>query len=395
MDTAPSLLFPQGDPSDPAYRRRCGTRSGLVGIVLNLLLCGGKLLAGWLTASVAVMADAINNLSDAAASVMTLVGFRIAGMEADEHHPFGHGRAEYLSGLVVSLAILLMGLEVGRAALDALLHPKALVFSPLSTAILLLSILVKLWLAWFNRTLGRRIGSAAMAATAADARSDALSTTMVLLSTLAARFLHLQVDGWVGLVVAALILKAGWEAARDTLDPLLGRPMDPALAQDIDRIVLGHENILGMHDLVYHDYGPGRAMMSFHAEVPAEGDLLVLHDLIDHIEKELRERHHIETVIHMDPVVRDERTLAMKAQVTELVWSVDDRLSIHDFRMVPGPTHTNLIFDLSVPYAVTLSEETIRRSVTEKLERLGQTHGTCYCPVFEVEHSYVAYPDKK
>ena len=269
------------DPQSPHVRRRCGTISGGMGIFLNLLLAGSKMLAGLITASVAMTADGLNNLSDAATSVVTLIGFRLAGQEADEEHPFGHGRMEYVAGLVVSMAILLMGIEVGRSAVDSLLHGSDTQFSPLAVGILCAAILVKFWMFWFNRTLGRHIGSAAMEATAADSLSDTLSTAVVLLSTLVSHFFDLHVDGLAGLLVCIFILKTGWEAARDTLDPLLGRPMDPELAADIDRLAVGHNHILGIHDLVYHDYGPGRAMMSFHAEVPADGDLLEIHDIID------------------------------------------------------------------------------------------------------------------
>ena len=373
------------DPQDPAARRRCGTAAGLVGIALNLLLSLGKLLVGALTASVAITADGLNNLSDAATSVVTLIGFRLAGQEADAEHPFGHGRMEYVAGLIVSLAILLMGIEVGRSAVDSLLHGSDPQFSPVSVAILCVAILAKLGLFWFNRSLGRLIDSPAMEATAADSLSDCLSTGVVLLSTLIGHFWGVQVDGLAGLLVAAFILKTGWEAARDTMDPLLGRPMDPALARDIDQLVLSHPNILGIHDLVYHDYGPGRAMMSFHAEVPADGDLLEIHDLIDHIERELKEKHNIETVIHMDPVVRDERTDALRLQVAELARELDPALSIHDFRITAGPMHTNLIFAVVVPYGFRLPDSQVREALSARIRALSPK----YFPVIQIDHSYV------
>lgn len=385
IDALLRAILKDGDPDDPEFRRRCGALSGGVGIFLNLLLFAGKLAAGLITASVAIVADAVNNLSDAATSVVTLIGFRLAGQEADADHPFGHGRIEYVAGLVVSLAILLMGLEVGRSACGALFHREEVLFSPLAMVILCAAIAVKLWLFFFNRALGRKINSAAMEAAAADSLSDTVSTGVVLLSALAGQFLHIQVDGLAGLLVAAFILKTGWESVRDTLDPLLGRPMDPDLARDIDEIAVSHENILGIHDLVYHDYGPGRAMMSFHAEVPAEGDILVLHDMIDHVEQELKARHHIETVIHMDPVVRDEHTEALRTQVAQLAREIDPNMSIHDFRAVPGPSHTNLIFDLTVPYSSSFSCEEARAAMTEKLHDMDSS----YCPVMQVERSFV------
>ena len=273
-----------GAPQAPETRQRCGTLSGAVGIGLNLLLFLGKLFAGIATASIAVTADAFNNLSDAASSVVTLVGFRLAGQKADEEHPFGHGRMEYLAGLVVAMLILLVGVELGQSSLDKIVHPEPVAFSPLSAGILAVSVAVKLWMFFFNRGLSRQIQSAALAATAADSLSDAAATSILLAGLLAGQFLRLPLDGWLGLGVALFILRTGWGAAKDTADPLLGRPMDRALAEDIDRIVLGHQYILGIHDLVYHDYGPGRAMMSFHAEVPADANLLEIHDVIDHIE---------------------------------------------------------------------------------------------------------------
>lgn len=229
-----------------------------------------------------------------------------------------------------------------------------------------------------------------MEATAADSLSDCLSTGVVLLSTLADHFWGLQVDGLAGLLVAAFILKTGWEAARDTLDPLLGRPMDPELAADIDRIVLGHDHILGIHDLVYHDYGPGRAMMSFHAEVPADGDFLELHDIIDHIERELKEKHHIDTSIHMDPVVCDDSTSALREQVAAIARKIDPVLTIHDFRITPGPIHTNLIFDVMVPYGFRLKDTQVREQLTEGIKGLSGH----YFPVIQVDHSYVASGDQ-
>lgn len=374
-----------GDPGAPETRARCGAIAGGVGIVLNLLLFGGKLLAGLATSSVAVVADAVNNLSDAGSSVVTLVGFRLAGQEADADHPFGHGRMEYVAGLIVALAVLLMGLEVGRSAVEALFRPAALRATPLSLAILAAAIAVKLWMFCFNRALGRAISSPAMEAAAADSLSDAASTCVVLLSTLAGRLVSFPLDALAGLIVAALILKTGWEAARDTLDPLLGRPMDPELAADIDKLVLDHDKILGIHDLVYHDYGPGRAMMSFHAEVPADGDLLELHDIVDHIERELMDKHHIKTVIHMDPVVFDDRTALLRQQAAAIAREVDPALTIHDFRITPGPIHTNLIFDVVVPYGFRLSDSQLRAELTARLRALSPR----YYPVIEVERSYV------
>lgn len=374
-----------GDPQDPAVRRRCGVLSGGIGIALNMLLFLGKLLAGIVTASIAVTADAFNNLSDAASSVVTLVGFRLAGQEADEEHPFGHGRIEYLAGLAVSMLILLVGVELAKSSGEKILHPEPVTFSPLSAGILAASIVVKLWMFWFNRGLSRKIQSAALFATAADSLSDAVATGTLLLGLVAGCWLRLSLDGWLGLAVALFILRAGWGAAKDTIDPLLGRPMDPKLAADIDRIVLGHEYILGIHDLVYHDYGPGRAMMSLHAEVPADGNLLEMHDVIDHIERELKAKHHIETSIHMDPVVRDGRTEGLRRQVADIARELDPALTIHDFRTTAGPIHTNVLFDVVVPYGFRLSDAEVRGELSGRVKSLSDR----YFAVIQVDHSYV------
>lgn len=370
---------------DPRVRQQYGRLAGAVGIGANLLLFAGKLLAGIMTASVAVVADAFNNLSDAGTAIVTLVGFHLAGQDADEEHPFGHGRMEYLAGLVVSLAILLVGFELGKESVKKIFDPQDVEFSAVSCVILGAAVAVKLWLYRFNRTLGRKIGSAAMEATAADSLSDAAATALVLVSGLLANRFGLRIDGYVGLLVACVIFRAGFQAAKETMDPLLGRPMDPELARDIDRLVVEHPHILGIHDLVYHDYGPGRAMMSFHAEVPADGDLLTIHDVIDHIERELKQRNGIETVIHMDPVVRDEHTEQLRMQVEGLAKQIDPRLSIHDFRTTAGPIHTNLIFDLVVPYSFRMSDGQVRQELIERISGLSEK----YYAVIQVERSFV------
>lgn len=373
------------NPGAAGARQRCGTWAGAVGIGLNSLLCLGKLAAGAITGSIAMVADGLNNLSDAASSVITLIGFRLAGQAADREHPFGHGRMEYLSGLAVSAAILLMGLELGRTSLEKLIHPGELEFSWLAMGILAAAVAVKLWMFRFQRALGRAISSQAMEATAADSLSDAAATSVVAASALIARFSGLQIDGLAGLLVAAFILKTGWESAKSTLDPLLGRPMDPELAADIDRLVLSHPKILGIHDLIYHDYGPGRAMMSFHAEVPADGNLLEMHDIIDHIERELKAKHHIDTVIHMDPVVNDQRTADLRRQVEELTRALDPELTIHDFRITAGPCHTNILFDVLVPYGFRLTDSQVLSELRRQVEALSPK----YTALIQIDHSYI------
>lgn len=380
------FLKNKDDIKNPAVRERYGLLSGVVGIILNLLLSGGKFLAGLATASISVTADALNNLTDAGSSLVTLVGFRLAGQKADGDHPFGHGRIEYLAGLVVSLIILLVGLELGKSSIEKIIHPETVEFSWASAAVLAVSICVKLWMSLFNRSLSRRIGSAAMAATAADSLSDAVATAAVLAGLLAGHFTGLHIDGWIGVIVAIFILRAGWGAAKDTLNPLLGQSPDPELVQDIRKTILVHPQVVGIHDLIIHDYGPGRSMMSLHAEVPADADIMEVHDVIDAIEREIKDRFGIETSIHMDPIVTgDERANRLRLQVAQLVREIDPGITIHDFRMTAGPHHTNLIFDAAVPYQCALSDDEVRSAVARKIKELDQTYYT----VLQVDRLYV------
>mgnify|MGYP004584550971 FL=1 len=370
----------------PEVRRAYGVLCGAVGIAINLLLFALKLLAGTLAGSVAITADAFNNLSDAGASIVTLLGFRLAGQKPDTEHPFGHGRIEYISGLIVSLVILLMGFELLRDAVGAILHPEAVECSALTVSILLISICAKCYMYCYNHGVGKKLNAAAMQATAADSLSDCAATTAVLLATLAGHFLHWQIDGWCGLVVSLLILLAGFQAAKDTLSPLLGQPPTEEFVQQIHDIVMANKSICGIHDLIVHDYGPGRVMISLHAEVPAHGDILALHDEIDNVEKELHDRLGCEAVIHMDPIVTNDETVnAAHEKIAALVRSIDENISIHDFRMVTGPTHTNVIFDAVVPYRCKMSdkeaEETIKKAVHEL-----DPH---YFAVVQIDKSYV------
>ena len=374
-----------GRPDSPAVRERYGLLSGAIGILLNLLLCAGKFLAGVVSGSIAITADAFNNLSDAGSSVVTFIGFRLAGQRADDSHPFGHGRMEYLAGLVVSLLILLVGFELGKSSIEKILHPEPVAFSALSAVILAVSVLVKLWMCHLNRALSKRISSAALAATAADSLSDAVATTVLLLGLLAGHFLHLPLDGWLGVAVALFILRAGWGAAKDTLDPLLGQPPDPKLVKGVQDTVLSHQEIVGLHDLIIHDYGPGRRMLSLHAEVPADCDIMRVHDLIDHIERELGRKYAVEAVIHMDPVlVGDPRTDQLRALTEEKVKGIDPSITIHDFRITSGPLHTNLIFDAVVPYACPLDESQLRKEIAKRLKEVDEN----YYAVVNIDRPY-------
>ena len=383
---AKHLIKDHEDISSPAVRRAYGILCGCVGIGLNLLLFAGKLLAGILSRSIAVTADAVNNLSDAGSSVVTLLGFKLAAQEPDQDHPFGHGRLEYISGLVVSMVILLMGVELGKTSLEKILHPEPVDFSPVVAVILCASILVKLYMVLYNRRIGKRIQSVAMAATAADSLSDCLATSAVLLGTLAGHFLDLHIDGWCGAAVALFILWSGFGAARETINPLLGQPPSPEFVEQIRSLVRAQPQIIGIHDLIVHDYGPGRRILSLHAEVPASGDILALHDVVDALEKQLNEKLGCLATIHMDPVVNDGgATTEARERVQAVVQVIDPGISIHDFRMVPGPTHTKLIFDAEVPYQCTLPDQEIRRRIQSAVQALDEA----WSAVVEVEKSYV------
>lgn len=372
---------------DSAVRRAWGALCGFVGIGLNILLFAGKLAAGTLSGSIAITADAFNNLSDAGSSVVTLLGFRLAGKKPDAGHPFGHGRLEYVSGLIVAGLILLMGAELAKSSVDKILHPEAVTFSWLAAGILLASIGVKLYMYLYNRAVGKKIKSAAMSATAADSLSDTAATSAVLLAMVIGKLTDVQLDGWVGLVVALFILWSAVQAARDTISPLLGQAPDPMLVKEIESLVMAHDTVVGIHDLVVHDYGPGRCIISLHAEVPADRQVLELHDVIDNIEEELGQKLHCEAVIHMDPVVVGDPTVtALHQQVAALVKTIDPRITIHDFRMVPGQTHTNLIFDAVIPF----DERLTRQQVAERVRQMVSEMEGDYRAVVKVENSYVS-----
>lgn len=372
--------------SPSALRQAYGQLCGAVGIGLNLLLFVGKLFAGTISGSIAITADAFNNLSDAGSSVVTLLGFRLAGRKPDPEHPFGHGRMEYISGLAVAGLILLMGVELGKSSLKKILSPEEIVSSPLVLAILAVSVAVKLYMFYYNRSIGKKIKSAAMSATATDSLSDAVSTTAVLMATLVGQFTGLNIDGWVGLLVALFILFSAYKAAKETLSPLLGQTPDPEFVDRIEQIVLSYPEVLNIHDLIVHDYGPGRMMISLHAEVSADGDLLQLHDVIDNAEHRLKKELGCMAVIHMDPIItNDAHTDALRMAVAEKVKSIDPRLTIHDFRTVPGSTHTNLIFDVVVPYDVKLTADEVRRRIGALVKELDEN----YFAVVQVDNSYV------
>ena len=374
------------DIKDQKVRQAYGVLCGAVGIFLNLCLFTSKFLAGLISNSIAITADAFNNLSDAGSSIITLIGFKMAGQKPDPDHPFGHGRIEYISGLLVSVIILLMGFELLKSSAAKIIHPEELTFSPVILVILLVSILVKCYMFFYNRNLGKKLDSSAMMATGTDSLSDTLATTVVLISTLVAHFSGLAIDGWCGVAVGLFICYAGINAAKDTISPLLGQAPDPEFVTQVNHIVMAHKEVIGIHDLIVHNYGPGRVLISLHAEVPADGDILTLHDVIDTIEHELRNTLDCHAVIHMDPVqVGDRETDRLKEMVKECIAGIDPALSIHDFRIVTGPTHTNLIFDVVAPYNFPMSDNELTAEITRRIQKENPNYYT----VIEVDKKYV------
>lgn len=381
------LFYGEMDMSDEkAVRRAYGTACSGAGIGFNVLLFAGKLIAGMLSGSVAIVSDAFNNLSDAGSSIISLVGFKLSNKKSDPQHPFGHGRLEYISGLCVSFLIILMGVELGKASIEKIIEPAQVKFSLLTAAILAASILVKLYMALYNSRIGKRLNAVTMKAMAKDSLSDAVATGVVLMSMIVAKLADIAIDGYCGVVVAAFILFTGITAARDTISPLLGQKPDSEFIEEVMRIVNAHKEIIGTHDLVVHDYGPGRLMITLHAEVDASMDILVAHDAVDNIENELREKLGCSAVVHMDPIVTDDVEVnATREEIKRVVSNIDSRMTIHDFRMVPGPTHTNVIFDVAVPFDIDMDDDELRkilgariRDVDSKLNAVIEID-KCYC----------------
>lgn len=386
MITCLAKFWIRESDSEEKKRRVYGTLGAVVGIFLNICLFTGKYLAGFLSGSIAIMADAFNNLSDAGSSFISLIGFVFSGKKPDLDHPFGHGRIEYLAGLGVSFLILLMGVELAKNSVQKILHPVSVQISTLSIAVLSASILVKLYMAYYNHAIGKKIRSATMAATATDSLSDAVATTVVLLAMLFLAVTGINIDGYCGILVAVFILAAGIGAAKETVSPLLGQAPDPEFVKEIKELVMQHEEVLGIHDMAVHDYGPGRVMVSLHAEVSGDGNIYELHDLIDRIERELKEKLHCETVIHMDPIdVGNVKTVEMKEEMVKLVKAIDERLTIHDFRMVTGTTHHNMIFDVVIPADFKLPQEELKDIIQKKVWEKWPD----YYVVIDVDTAYV------
>lgn len=346
------------DYDAPEVRARYGMLCGGAGICFNIFLFFIKFIAGAISHSIAITADAFNNLSDAGSSLIALFGFRLASSKPDVDHPYGHGRIEYLSGLMVSVLIVFMGYELLTSSINRIIKPEATTYSPLVFGILVVSILVKFYMFVFNNSVGRKIHSATLLATGTDSLSDVVSTSAVLGCSLISHFFRINLEGYCGMIVGLLILYAGYQAAKETISPLLGKAPDPELVTEIRKIVMSDDDVLGIHDLMVHDYGPGRLFISLHAEVPADGDMLTLHDSIDNLERALGEKLHCKAVIHMDPICnKDAETILHREEMERYIKTLSDKLSLHDFRIVKGPTHTNLIFDVLSPYDCPISDE--------------------------------------
>lgn len=376
--------------NSPVVRERYGRLAGLVGIISNLFLFITKLLVGTLTNSIAITADAVNNLSDAGSSIITLVGFKLSSKPADEKHPYGHARAEYITGFIVSVIILLLGIELIKSSFQKILNPDPIRFNYYAVLVLAIAILVKFWQSLFNRSLGKRIHSTALVATGMDSMNDVIATSSVLVATLVTKWTGLQVDGYMGVVVALFIIYSGFKLITETLNPLMGLAPEPSFVADLEKRILSFDGVLGLHDLVVHSYGPDNWFASVHVEVPAHQDLLLSHDLIDNIERDILAESNIHLVIHMDPIVTDdEMTNILRQQVKNIVSDIDPKLSMHDFRLVAGKTHSNLIFDVVVPTGCKSCDEDLRERIRQEIAKINPT----YHGVITIDRNYTSTTD--
>lgn len=366
-----------GKQDEPQIREKSGRVAGAVGIVTNFLLFVIKLIAGFVSGSVAIMADAVNNLTDSGSSIVMLVGFKLAGKPADEKHPFGHARIEYLSGVIVSFIVLFLGLELGITSIEKIITPQDAEFSAMALAVLVISILIKLWQCFFYRSVGKTIHSDTVFATSSDSRNDVIATSVVLLGAVITRFTSLNLDGYLGLAVAVFIVISGVKLIMETGNPLLGMAPDEKLVKTIYEKILSYEGIFGIHDLTVHNYGEGKCFASVHCEVPAERDILVSHDIIDNIERDFQRDLGIHLVIHLDPIVtEDERTNKLREQIRKLLRVVYPQASMHDFRVVWGVTHSNVVFDVAVPFSLKESDQQIRDRIDEAVKTLDPDYRT-------------------
>lgn len=372
---------------DPKVRTAYGQFAGIVGIICNILLCAAKGLIGFLAGSVSIIADALNNLSDAASNVISLLGFKLASKPADPEHPYGHGRYEYLSGLAVAVIIVVIGVELIQSSLDKVLNPTPTEFNIVVAVILILSILVKLWMAVFNRTIGKRISSTTLEATAVDSRNDVIATGVVLVCAIISSQTGIDLDGWVGIAVGIFIVYSGIQLMRETVSPLLGKAAEPEVVTHIQKKIMSYPGVLGTHDLMVHDYGPGRQFASAHVEMAAEADPMESHDLIDNIEQDFKNDEGLIVTLHYDPIVTDDPEVKdLRNQINELVKSISPQLSIHDLRTVPGPTHTNVIFDCVKPADFELDDDELKHRISNLVT---EKHPEAICKI-TIDQSYIS-----
>ncbi len=373
------------DTTNNAVREKYGVLSGTVGIVTNMIIACAKLVIGTFSGSISITADAVNNFSDAGSSIITLIGFKMSNKPADTSHPFGHGRIEYISGLIVAFIVLIFGIDLMKTSIERIINPTEIIYSTWAIVVLVLSILGKLWLGLFNRKLGKAINSSAMTAVFTDCLSDSGATLVTIISMLLARFAGLNIDGILGVIVAIIILIAGINIVRDTLNPLLGEAPDKELVDDLAKTILSFDNVVGIHDLIIHNYGSVKTFGSVHIEVPADANILITHEIMDNIELEIKKKYGIELVAHCDPIeTNNEEVTRNKEMVIEVISEINSALTIHDFRMVSGPTHTNLIFDVVLPYHVKATEEETIKSITDKVR---EKHPNYNC-VITVDRDY-------
>lgn len=369
----------------PEVRASYGKLSGMVGILCNVLLFAAKFIVGSLTASVAITADAFNNLGDASSGIVSFLGFKMASRPADKEHPYGHARYEYLAGLTVCVLILVIGVELFKESFGKILNPQPVEFSWGAVIVLVLAIAVKLWLAVFNGHLGKKISSQTLLATAADSRNDVIATGTVILATVLSYVTKLELDGYMGLCVALFILYSGVNLVKETLDPILGKAADEELVKEIERRIMEYPGVFGTHDLMIHDYGPGRQFGSVHVEVAAEEDVLKSHDMVDNIERDFLRDLNIHLIVHMDPIItKDESVRNLRHWLAGEVKKVHEELTIHDLRVVPGETHTNVIFDCVVPRGLRRSDEEIKEAIDALVK---ETYPNYFC-VITIDHSY-------
>ncbi len=380
------LIKNHEDVKDPKVRDSYGKMAGIVGIISNGVLCAMKIFIGLISGSIAIVADAINNLADASSSLITLVGFKLASMPEDEEHPYGHARIEYLTGIAVSVMIIIVGLELAKSSFDKILNPTPLEFSWIVVAVLILSIIIKIWQALFNITAGKKINSLTLMATGADSRNDVISTSVVLVGVLVGHFFDLQIDGYLGMAVALFILWSGIGLVKETISPLLGEAPDRELVEQIEKVAHEFDGVIGIHDLVVHNYGPGKIFASAHIEVDSQVDVMISHDLIDNIEKKIINDFNILMTVHMDPVdLQDPNREPLSLLLEDAICKIPGALGFHDLRIVPGSTHTNVIFDVVLSTECKEPEEALRKALTAKISEFNPS----FCSVIEFDRSYV------